>query len=61
MLQEDTGEAALKGSSTGISQMFPATILRLVGASIPCHGEQHRHVQTNVRSEGIIACHRKAL
>lgn len=55
-LQEDTGEVALReGSSTGISQMFPATIVGPTGASITCHGEQHRDVQANVKSVRIAA------
>ena len=61
-LQEDTGEVVLReGISTGISQVFPATILGLAGASIPCHGEWHRDVQANIMSVGIAAWHRKVL
>lgn len=61
-LQENTEEVSLReDSSTGISQMFPETILGPVVVSIPCHGKQHRDAQVNVRSVGIAAWHRKAL
>lgn len=60
-LQEDTEVALREGSSTGFSQIFPATILGPVGASITRHGKQHRHIQVNVKSVGIAAWHRKAL